>query len=90
MTVPSATDLAALITKPTATFETLRSSSTHWNNAPPTSTSGFRNTHSGEHHSVRPPRFQKMDFPKFDGKFDPLTFINRCESYFQQRITTEE
>ena len=32
-----------------------------------------------------------MDFPKFDGKFDPLTFINHCESYFhQQRIDEEE
>jgi hypothetical protein len=32
----------------------------------------------------RPPRFQKMDFPKFDGKSDPLIFINRCESFFHQ------
>jgi hypothetical protein len=39
----------------------------------------------------RPPRFQKMDFPKFDGKSDPLIFINRCESFFhQQRIVEEE
>jgi hypothetical protein len=28
-----------------------------------------------------------MDFPRYDGKSDPLIFINRCESYFhQQRI----
>jgi hypothetical protein len=46
---------------------------------------------SGEHHSDRPPRFQKLDFPKFDGKSDPLEFINRCESFFhQQRIVEEE
>ena len=32
-----------------------------------------------------------MDFPKFDGKSDPLAFINRCESFFhQQRIAEEE
>ena len=32
-----------------------------------------------------------MDFPKFDGKSDPLAFLNRCESYFrQQRIAEEE
>jgi hypothetical protein len=32
-----------------------------------------------------------MDFPKFDGKSDPLVFINRCEPYFhQQRIAEEE
>jgi hypothetical protein len=46
---------------------------------------------SGEHYSDRPPRFQKMDFLKFDGKSDPLAFINRCESFFhQQRIIVEE
>jgi hypothetical protein len=45
----------------------------------------------GDHHGDRPPRFQKLDFPKFDGKSDPLAFINRCESYFvQQRIAAEE
>jgi hypothetical protein len=32
-----------------------------------------------------------MDFPRYDGKSDPLIFINRCESYFhQQRIMEEE
>ena len=46
---------------------------------------------NGEHHQDRPPRFQKMDFPRYDGKSDPLIFINRCESYFhQQRIMEEE
>lgn len=46
---------------------------------------------SGEHHNDRPPKFQKLDFPRYDGKSDPLIFINRCESYFhQQRIMEEE
>ena len=32
-----------------------------------------------------------MDFPRYDGKSDPLIFLNRCESYFhQQRIMEEE
>lgn len=32
-----------------------------------------------------------MDFLQYDGKSDPLIFINRCESYFyQQRIMEEE
>lgn len=45
----------------------------------------------GHPNTDRPPRFQKLDFPKFDGKSDPLAFINRCESYFvQQRIAAEE
>jgi hypothetical protein len=44
-----------------------------------------------EHHNDCPPRFQKLDFPCYDGKSDPLIFINRCESYFhQQRIMVEE
>ncbi|XP_066373865.1 uncharacterized protein [Miscanthus floridulus] len=46
---------------------------------------------TGEHHQDRPPWFQKLDFPRYDGKSDPLIFINRCESYFhQQRIMEEE
>jgi hypothetical protein len=45
---------------------------------------------SGANHSDRPPRFQKMDFPKFDGKSDPLAFINRCESFFHQQCIAKE
>jgi hypothetical protein len=46
---------------------------------------------TGEHHNDRPPRFQKMDFPRYDSKSDPLIFINHCESYFhQQHIMVEE
>lgn len=44
----------------------------------------------GQHHTDRPPRFQKLDFPRFDGKSDPLLFINRCESYFRQQRTMPE
>ena len=45
----------------------------------------------GGHHDDRPPRFHKMDFPRFDGKTDPLLFINKCESFFlQQRVMEEE
>jgi len=54
------------------------------------STSGYK-AHFGEPHQDRPPKFQKMDFPRCDGKSDLLVFINRCESYFhQQRIMEEE
>jgi hypothetical protein len=54
-----------------------------------TSSSGTKPA-SGEHHNDRPPRFQKMDFPRYDGKSDPLIFINRCESYFHQQRTMAE
>jgi hypothetical protein len=42
---------------------------------------------TGEHHNDRPPRFQKMDFPRYNGKSDPLIFINHCESCFHQQQT---
>ena len=45
---------------------------------------------TGEHHQDRPLRFQKLDFPRYDGKSDPLIFINRCESYFHQQQIMEE
>ena len=54
------------------------------------STSESSTHHDGQHHTDRPPRFQKMDFPRFDGKSDPLIFINRCESYFRQQRTMPE
>ncbi|KAG8082598.1 hypothetical protein GUJ93_ZPchr0014g46866 [Zizania palustris] len=53
------------------------------------SASGTRAS-TGEHHSDRPPRFQKLDFPQYDGKADPLIFINRCKSYFHQQRIMEE
>jgi hypothetical protein len=48
-----------------------------------TSSSGTKMS-SGEHHNDQPPKFQRMDFPRYDGKTDLLIFINRCESYFHQ------
>jgi hypothetical protein len=36
----------------------------------------------GQHHHDLPPKLQKIDFPRFDGKTNPLIFVNRCESYF--------
>jgi hypothetical protein len=45
---------------------------------------------TGEHHNDWPPRFQKMDFPRYDSKSDPLSFINHPESYFHQQRIMEE
>jgi len=62
-----------------------------------TALSTDRSSSSGSKHAEgappvdRPPKFQKMDFLRYDGKSDPLIFLNRCESYFhQQRIMEEE
>jgi len=58
---------------------------------PPSTSMGSRGSSFDDHQGAHPPRFQKLDFPKFDGKSDPLAFLNRCESYFhQQRIAAEE
>ncbi|WVZ54253.1 hypothetical protein U9M48_005078 [Paspalum notatum var. saurae] len=38
----------------------------------------------------RPPKFQKLDFSRYDGKTDPMLFINKCESYFRQERTMAE
>jgi hypothetical protein len=43
------------------------------------SSSNEHRTSTGEHHNDRPPRFQKMDFPRYDGK-----------SYFHQQCIMEE
>ena len=57
---------------------------------PPGGSSSSAHSRSGEHHQDRPPRFQKLDFLCYDGKSDPLIFINRCESYFHQQRIMEE
>jgi hypothetical protein len=38
----------------------------------------------------RPHKFQKLDFPRYDGKSDPMFFINKRESYFRQQRTMAE
>ena len=46
---------------------------------------------AGKHHNNRPPRFQKLGFPRYDGNSDPLIFINSCDTYFRrERIMEEE
>lgn len=36
------------------------------------------------------PRFHKLSFPTFDGKDDPLAWLNRCEHFFRAQRTREE
>jgi hypothetical protein len=93
MSEPTIADLAKLIegltgqlTAMQANIDTLKS-----DKASASGASGTGSGSDGRHHTDRPPRLQKMDFPRYDGKSDPLIFINRCESYFhQQRIMEEE
>jgi hypothetical protein len=38
---------------------------------PSASSSTSSHTGTGEHHQDQPPRFQKLDFPRYGGKSDP-------------------
>ena len=35
------------------------------------------------------PRFHKLTFPTFDGKTDPLGWLNKCEQFFRVQHTRE-
>jgi hypothetical protein len=49
------------------------------------SASGGRQGSRGEHHQDRPPKHWWPEFPRYDGKSDPLVFLNQCESFFRQQ-----
>jgi len=88
-------DLKATLDMLTASVKTLQASvdanskAIHFLSTECSSSSGTKQGF-GEHHNDRPPKFQKLDFPRYDGKSDPLIFINRCESYFHQQRIMEE
>jgi hypothetical protein len=89
MAEPTTSDLAKIIETLTSTVAALQSSVAELQKGK--TSSGGHGTNDGQHHNDRPPHFQKMDFPCYDGKSDPLIFTSRCESYFhQQRIMEEE
>ena len=37
----------------------------------------------------RPPRFHRLEFPRFDGTEDPLGWIQRCDQFFRGQKTPE-
>lgn len=93
MAEPSNADLAKLLETLTGTITTLQADVAELkkNKGPSSASSSWGGTPDGQHHTDRPPRFQKLDFPRYDGKSDPMLFINKCESYFtQQRTMAEE
>jgi hypothetical protein len=86
MSEPTIADLAKMIETLTTIVASLKTTAAELQKKSASSSSDMGG-HDGQHHHDRPPRFQKMDFPRYDGKTDLLIFINRCESYFhQQRI----
>jgi hypothetical protein len=93
MAEPAAADLTTIVANLAKTVETLTAKVDALQQAAPAvapAPSFNKGSGSGEHHNDRPPRFQKLDFPRYDGKSDPLIFINRCESYFHQQRIMEE
>jgi hypothetical protein len=93
MVEPTIADLAKLIEGLTGQITTMQADihTMKAEKAQSSSDSSRGGGPDGQHHTDRPPRFQKLDFPRYDGKSDPLVFTNRCESYFhQQRIMEEE
>jgi hypothetical protein len=35
------------------------------------------------------PRYHKLSFPTYEGKEDPLGWINRCKHFFRAQLTRE-
>nr|CAB3494457.1 unnamed protein product [Digitaria exilis] len=89
MAEPSNADLLALIKSLTESVASLQTSVAELKQANQDMGSFGHQLPPGPHHDW-PPRFQKLDFPRYDGKSDPLVFINRCESYFHQQLIAEE
>ncbi|WVZ82313.1 hypothetical protein U9M48_029588 [Paspalum notatum var. saurae] len=91
MSEPTSADLAKMIAALTTSVTNLQTTVAALQKEKSASSSSSGGGNDDQHHNDRPPRFQKMDFPRYDGKSDPLIFINRCESYFHQyRIMEEE
>jgi hypothetical protein len=82
-------DLTKMIKDLSADMVTLKADMAAMKDKPASSSVGAGNT-DDSHHIDRPPKFNKMDFPRFDGKSDPMLFINKCESYFHQQHTMPE
>jgi hypothetical protein len=90
LSAPSTADLVKLIETLTTTVASLQMSVAELQKEKSAPSSGVSGGHDGQHHHDRPPRFQKLDFPRYDGKTDPLIFTHRYESYFHQRRIMEE
>ncbi|XP_072151436.1 uncharacterized protein [Setaria viridis] len=89
---PTLADVMELLKSLTTEVTTLKADMAAMKEKPSSSsTSAAGGRPEGPRDAERPPKFHKLDFPRYDGKSDPLLFINRCESYFcQQRTMAEE
>jgi hypothetical protein len=82
-------NLTKMIKDLSADMATLKADKAALKDKPASTSVGAGNT-DVSHHNDHPPKFNKMDFPRFDGMSDPMLFINKCESYFHQQRTMPE
>jgi hypothetical protein len=82
-------NLTKMIKDLSADMATLKADKAAMKDKPASTSVGAGNT-DGSHHNDHPLKFNKMDFPRFDGMSDPMLFINKCESYFHQQRTMPE
>ncbi|KAG8083786.1 hypothetical protein GUJ93_ZPchr0010g9973 [Zizania palustris] len=91
MAEPTIKDVLEALKSITTEMTTLKAEMASLKDKSPSSSAASEGgRHEGPRDSDRPPRFQKLDFPRYDGKTDPMLFINKCESYFRQQRTMAE
>ncbi|WVZ90259.1 hypothetical protein U9M48_036574 [Paspalum notatum var. saurae] len=86
---PTLSDVMKKLTDLTSEMTAMKAEMAHMKERSDSSSSGGGRG-DGSREPDRPPRFQKLDFPRFDGKSDPMLFLNKCESYFRQQRTMAE
>ena len=91
MSEPTMADVMEMLKALTSELSTMKSDMAAMKDKASSSTdSSAGGRQDGARDLDRPPKFQKLDFPRYDGKTDPLLFINKCESYFRQQRTMAE
>ncbi|CAI9261026.1 unnamed protein product [Lactuca saligna] len=50
----------------------------------------WEETEDTKYHGGRVPRFAKMEFPTYDGRGNPIEWLQRCEDFFEEQQTPTE
>jgi hypothetical protein len=90
MADPTIADVMKKLEDLTAKMTTMESDIAAVKDKSSSSSSGGNDRPGGSRDLDRPPRFQKLEFPRYDGKTDPLLFTNKCDVYFRQQRTMPE
>jgi hypothetical protein len=91
MSDPTLADVVAMLKSLTTEMTTMKADMAAMKEKSVSSSDSGTSGHpEGSRDLDRPPKFQKLDFPRYEGKTDPMLFINKCESYFHQQRTMAE